>query len=676
LTSATRDLASHELWERSLERSRRRRELAEDARKTISRRRHASLAMSAAMATTPVVPSVIAGSMSKRSGSASTPARTVTPNSGERILLKLGAVSPSVAQLQRRLDVVDDGYFGPVTEAAVKKFQRQHNLPVTGMVDVKTWLKLFPDGMVIYKPKQGIAQMASHVPQALLRSASAQSDEAGIQSASLFTPDAAAGAAAAKAGGATKSGKGGKGVDSLGSSKGSKHKAASSPGTRGGSGSSDSRSAPASSRGSSGSSGSSVGVRPGGSTVVPKGPFKSASEMIAAMIAKANEIDSHHYAYSWGGGHNASFSGPYDCSGAVSAVLHAAGLLSRPMVSGEFMHWGRPGPGAVTLYANAGHVYMSILGHYFGTTSMNPGGGAGWFDGAPRPGFVVVHVPFEAMHLSKAELERLVAAAERRERRKHRHQGLSAASTGTTYQPVTPGYSGQVPGGTYSSTGSYTPPPDPPPAPEPAVEQGPTNSQSVGSESQVQAASTETTYDASGTASTSDSYSSGGASADGSSSGYNAESTGDSSSAETSAASVDSGSSSDGSVSSSQGGDSSSSGSSGATNASDASSGSSGSGSSSGSSGSADSGSGSSGSSGSGDSSSGSSGSGSSGAGSSGGDSSSSGASNAASSASSTVSSGASSAVESTQSAAPAAPAAPSAPAGGDSGGGAVSAGQ
>ena len=66
------------------------------------------------------------------------------------------------------------------------------------------------------------------------------------------------------------------------------------------------------------------------------------------------------------------FSGPYDCSGAVSAVLHAAGLLKRPMVSGEFMHWGAPGPGSVTIYANAGHVYMSILGRYFGTSSANP----------------------------------------------------------------------------------------------------------------------------------------------------------------------------------------------------------------------------------------------------------------------------------------------------------------
>ena len=116
--------------------------------------------------------------------------------------------------------------------------------------------------------------------------------------------------------------------------------------------------------------------------------------MIRAMIRMANRIDAKRYPYRWGGGHNASFSGPYDCSGAVSAVLRAAGLVDRPMVSGEYMRWGAPGKGAVTIYANAGHVYMSILGRFFGTTGMNPGGGAGWFPGAPRAGFAVVHVPF------------------------------------------------------------------------------------------------------------------------------------------------------------------------------------------------------------------------------------------------------------------------------------------
>jgi peptidoglycan hydrolase-like protein with peptidoglycan-binding domain len=430
LSTATRDLASHELWDRSLDRSRRRRVLAEDARKTISRRRQASLAVSAAMATTPVIPSVIAGAMSA-TGKDTHKTKVQKPDTGTRILLKRGAVSPSVATLQRRLNVPDDGYYGPVTEKAVKKFQKKHHLAPTGMVDVKTWLKLFPDGMVIYAPHSGVAQMAAQAPQNVLRSASSQSD-AGVASVSAASAKAKA-KAKAKAHKASLK-KASAGADVLPSGSGS----GSSVGIPSASGSS----------GSGGSTGGGGSSPAGGSTIVPSGPFNSASEMIAAMIAAANKIDSKHYAYSWGGGHNMSFSGPYDCSGAVSAVLHAAGLLNRPMVSGEFMHWGNPGRGAVTIYANAGHVYMSILGHFFGTTHANPGGGAGWFAGAARPGFVVVHVPFESMRFSKAQVKRAIATQEKN----HRKDSV-------TYKSVTPGFKGQAPGtaqGTTESGGMAT----------------------------------------------------------------------------------------------------------------------------------------------------------------------------------------------------------------------------
>jgi hypothetical protein len=120
---------------------------------------------------------------------------------------------------------------------------------------------------------------------------------------------------------------------------------------------------------------------------------RAASGAYGKIVAAANAIDSRHYPYLWGGGHNSSFSGPYDCSGAWSAILHSAGLLSSPLVSGQFANWGDPGPGKVTLYANSGHVYGKIGSNWWGTSRSNPGGGAGWFPGAPRAGFAVRHVP-------------------------------------------------------------------------------------------------------------------------------------------------------------------------------------------------------------------------------------------------------------------------------------------
>lgn len=114
---------------------------------------------------------------------------------------------------------------------------------------------------------------------------------------------------------------------------------------------------------------------------------------LPSMVSKADWITAQHYPYLWGGGHNANFTGPYDCSGAVSSVLHAGGVLSSPEVAQQFMGYGLPGPGEVTLFASPAHVYMRMGQNYFGTSQSNPGGGAAWFQGAPRAGFVQRHVP-------------------------------------------------------------------------------------------------------------------------------------------------------------------------------------------------------------------------------------------------------------------------------------------
>lgn len=104
-------------------------------------------------------------------------------------------------------------------------------------------------------------------------------------------------------------------------------------------------------------------------------------------IAKANEL-SGKYPYVWGGGHaqvGIPTGGGYDCSGAVSAVLGAIGLLTRPLVSGELAAWGEPGPGNfITVYANAEHTFMRLningTWRWFGTGSGKKAvrGGPAW----------------------------------------------------------------------------------------------------------------------------------------------------------------------------------------------------------------------------------------------------------------------------------------------------------
>ncbi len=136
----------------------------------------------------------------------------------------------------------------------------------------------------------------------------------------------------------------------------------------------------------------------GGSSIqIP--PPADAPEFVRRAWNEANRIDGMSLPYLWGGGHQSSpapANGPFDCSGAVSRVLQAAGLPIPTMVSGQFTSVGKPGPGRVTIYANDGHVYMSIDGRFFGTGGSNPGGGAGWLDPySARPGFVVRHIPLE-----------------------------------------------------------------------------------------------------------------------------------------------------------------------------------------------------------------------------------------------------------------------------------------
>jgi murein DD-endopeptidase MepM/ murein hydrolase activator NlpD len=58
--------------------------------------------------------------------------------------LKLGSKGPAVRRLQRALKLKQDGQFGPITETAVKAFQKKNGLTETGIVDSSLSAKLFP----------------------------------------------------------------------------------------------------------------------------------------------------------------------------------------------------------------------------------------------------------------------------------------------------------------------------------------------------------------------------------------------------------------------------------------------------------------------------------------------------------------------------------------------------
>jgi hypothetical protein len=96
----------------------------------------------------------------------------------------------------------------------------------------------------------------------------------------------------------------------------------------------------------------------------------SAPIEVQNAINAANRIRKKPYIY--GGGHKSFDSKGYDCSGAVSYVLNAAGLLDSPLPSGSLMKWGTPGYGTwITVYANAGHTYAVIAGLRWDTSAVN-----------------------------------------------------------------------------------------------------------------------------------------------------------------------------------------------------------------------------------------------------------------------------------------------------------------
>jgi peptidoglycan hydrolase CwlO-like protein len=120
-------------------------------------------------------------------------------------------------------------------------------------------------------------------------------------------------------------------------------------------------------------------------------PPPGAPAAVAQVIAAGNAIATLPYIY--GGGHASFHADGYDCSGSVSYALAAGGLVSSPMVSGDFENWGDAGPGKwITIYANAGHVWMTVAGWRFDTVALAESG-TRWAQGGGEFADMVVRHP-------------------------------------------------------------------------------------------------------------------------------------------------------------------------------------------------------------------------------------------------------------------------------------------
>jgi hypothetical protein len=115
-----------------------------------------------------------------------------------------------------------------------------------------------------------------------------------------------------------------------------------------------------------------------------------APPQVAAAIAAANRIT--RKPYKWGGGHGTWNDTGYDCSGSVSYVLHAAGLLKRARDSTGLMSWRARGKGRwITVYAHGSHAYMVIAGLRFDTSGRGEEGPRWRLEARSGRGYVARH---------------------------------------------------------------------------------------------------------------------------------------------------------------------------------------------------------------------------------------------------------------------------------------------
>jgi peptidoglycan hydrolase-like protein with peptidoglycan-binding domain len=247
------------------------------------------------------------------------------------------AVAGGVSQLQAMLNVPVDGTFGSQTKAAVEAFQAAHGLPVDGVVGPATREALGLGAGPTLRDTQPPPPAPAPASDATGGDTPASGDGGTTTTADHATPSS------------------------------------STTTTTGTSTTSDSSSSDSTS-----------------TSTADDGTPANIATAISEMVAAANQIAT--LPYIWGGGHGSWVSPGYDCSGSVSYVLHAAGLLSVPEDSSALMSYGAPGPGKyITIYTSPDHAWMTIDGRRFDTVALSEDGSR-WADGGGEfAGFVERH---------------------------------------------------------------------------------------------------------------------------------------------------------------------------------------------------------------------------------------------------------------------------------------------
>ena len=77
-------------------------------------------------------------------------------------ILKKGSRGSDVKLLQRKLNLMQDGIFGPMTDEAVREFQKANGLSVDGIVGAKTWKALGVTDSGDSQTKRNITEIIVH----------------------------------------------------------------------------------------------------------------------------------------------------------------------------------------------------------------------------------------------------------------------------------------------------------------------------------------------------------------------------------------------------------------------------------------------------------------------------------------------------------------------------------